>query len=123
MKETHKNAGTGMALGMCFGLAIGTAMDNIPMGLCFGLALGLALGSRKDQEVNRQLSEKGYTIKAIEISADTGEHTVTLADKAGETHIVTLSKEQAAGEDFAVGDMVFLDEDGLIEQAFDKDEE
>ncbi len=122
MKETDKNTGMGMAVGMCLGLAIGSAMDNIPIGLCFGLALGLAFGSHKDREVNRQLAEKGYTIKAIEEIADTGEYRVILTDRDGAESTVTVSQEQMEEESFSVGDVVFLNEDGLIEQAFDKDE-
>ncbi len=29
MKQTTKNAGTGMALGICFGAAIGSAIDSL----------------------------------------------------------------------------------------------
>ncbi len=78
MKQTTKNAGTGAALGMCFGVAIGSAIESlgIPMGLC----------------------NQG------------NEQTVSISSGAMET------------EFFKVGDLVFIDEDGDIEQAFDKDE-
>lgn len=127
MKKTEKNASHGMALGMCFGIsigmALGSAFDNISMGMCFGLAIGAALGALKDKKVNRQLEEKGYTVKAIEEINGGAEYAVTIISKDGETAVISLPKGQLESEGFAVGDTVYLDEDGLIEQAFDKEDE
>ena len=68
MKQTTKNAGTGMTLGMCIGVGVGSVIDSlgIPMGLCFGMLIGLVIGANKDKIVNKQVSKKGYKIKVIE---------------------------------------------------------
>lgn len=68
MKQTSKNAGIGMVLGMCIGVGVGSVIDSfgIPMGLCFGMLIGLAIGANKDKIVNKQVAEKGYKIKVIE---------------------------------------------------------
>jgi len=127
MKKTDKNESQGTALGMCFGLclgmALGSAFDNISMGMCFGLAIGVAFGALKDRQVNRQLKEKGYRVKAIEEKNGGAEYAVTIEAGDGETCVITLPGGQMESEGFAVGDTVYLDEDGLLEQAFDKDEE
>ena len=125
MKKTNKNTNMGMVFGMCLGISIGTALgssfDNMAigscLGLCIGMALGLVLGAQKDKEVNKQLEEKGYTVKAIEGSK------VTVIDNSGEEMVIDVPKGQMEEEEFSVGDVVFLDEDGLIEQAFDKEED
>lgn len=124
MKETTKNAGTGMALGMCFGVAVGSAIDRlgIPLGLCFGMLIGLVLGANKDKIVNKQVAEKGYKIKAIEKNEGFNEYAMTLVDNQGNEQTVSISSGTMETELFKVGDLVFIDEDGDIEQAFDKDE-
>ena len=68
MKQTTKNAGTGMTLGMCIGVGVGSVIDSlgIPMGLCFGMLIGLVIGANKDKIVNKQVAKKGYKIKVIE---------------------------------------------------------
>ena len=68
MKQTTKNAGTGMAIGISVGVAIGSAIKSlgIPIGLCFGMLIGLIIGANKDKIVNKQVAEKGYKINAIE---------------------------------------------------------
>ena len=131
MKKTNHHTTTGMALGMCLGVSFGTSLgmvfDNtslgISLGLSIGLALGLALGSLKDKEVNKQLEEKGYYIKSIVENAETDEYAITIADKFGLENIVITPAGQMDEEDFEVGDVVFLDEDGMIEQAYDKEDE
>jgi hypothetical protein len=124
MKETTKNAGTGMALGMCLGVAVGSAIDRlgIPLGLCFGMLIGLVLGANKDKIVNKQVAEKGYKIKAIEKNEGSNEYGMTLVDNQGSEQTVSISSGTMETELFKVGDIVFIDEDGDIEQAFDKDE-
>ena len=114
MKQTTKNAGTGAALGMCFGLAIGSAIESlgIPIGLCLGMSIGLVIGAKKDEIVNKQVAEKGYKIKAIEKKEVSNEYGITLV----------ISSSTMETELFKVGDIVFIDEDGDIEQAFDEDE-
>ena len=131
MKKTNHHTTMGMALGMCLGVSFGTSLgmvfDNtslgISLGLSIGLALGLALGSLKDKEVNKQLEEKGYVIKAIAQNTENDEYAITIADKFGLESIVITPVGQMDEEDFEVGDFVFLDEDGMIEQAYDKEDE
>ena len=124
MKQTTKNAGTGMALGMCLGVAVGSAIDRlgIPLGICFGMLIGLAIGATKDKIVNKQVAEKGYKIKAIEKNEVSNEYGMTLVDNQGSEQTVSISSGTMKTELFKVGDIVFIDEDGDIEQAFNEDE-
>lgn len=124
MKQTTKNAGTGAALGMCFGVAIGSAIESlgIPIGLCLGMSIGLVIGAKKDEIVNKQVAEKGYKIKAIEKKEVSNEYGITLVDNQGNEQTVSISSATMETELFKVGDIVFIDEDGDIEQAFDEDE-
>ena len=124
MKQTTKNAGTGAALGMCFGVAIGSAIESlgIPIGLCLGMLIGLIIGANKDKIVNKQVAEKGYKIKAIEKNEVSNEYGIALVDNQGNEQTVSISSGTMETELFKVGDIVFIDEDGDIEQAFDEDE-
>lgn len=130
LKKTNKNTSMGMALGMCFGVSIGTAFGSmlgntglgISMGSGLGLLIGLVLGSLKDEEVNKQLLEKGYTIKTIKSQDEKQEYVITIVNHLGEESDVIVPKEQMEEETFEIGDVVFLDEDGMIEQAYDKEE-
>ncbi len=130
MKKTSKNMNTGIGMGMCFGVAIGSSMgvafDNIAigvaLGISIGLAIGAALGAQKDKAVNEQVDEKGYTIKAIIPNGD-NEYIVTIEDKAGEKKEIIVPDGVMNTELFSIGDVVFLDEDGMIEQAFDEEDE
>ena len=124
MKQTTKNAGTGVALGMCFGVAVGSAIESlgIPMGLCFGMLIGLIIGANKDEIINKQVAEKGYKIKAIEKNEGSNEYCITLVDNQGSERTVSISSGTMETELFKIGDIVFIDEDGDIEQAFDEDE-
>lgn len=131
LKKTNKNTSMGMALGMCFGVSIGTAFGSmlgntglgISMGSGLGLLIGLVLGSLKDEEVNKQLLEKGYTIKTIKSQDEKQEYVITIVNHLGEESDVIVPKEQMEEETFEIGDVVFLDEDGMIEQAYDKEDE
>ena len=131
MKKTNKNTSMGMALGMCFGVAIGTALgsafDNMSMGIslgpCIGMLIGLVFGSLKDEEVNKQIKEKGYTIKDIQKHAGKEEYIITIVNRLGEESVVMVPKGQMEEENFEIEDVVFLDDDGLIEQAYDKEDE
>ena len=124
MKQTTKNAGTDMALGMCFGAAVGSAIGSlgIPMGICFGMLVGLVIGANKDKIVNKQVAEKEYKIKAIEKNEVSNEYGITLVDNQGSEQTVSISSGTMKTELFKVGDIVFIDEDGDIEQAFNEDE-
>ena len=124
MKQRTKNAGTGMALGMCFGAAVGSAIGSlgIPMGICFGMLVGLVIGANKDKIVNKQVAEKEYKIKAIEKNEVSNEYGITLVDNQGSEQTVSISSGTMKTELFKVGDIVFIDEDGDIEQAFNEDE-
>ena len=124
MKQTTKNAGTGAAFGMCFGVVIGSAIESlgIPIGLCLGMSIGLVIGAKKDEIVNKQVAEKGYKIKVIEKKEVSNEYGITLVDNQGNEQTVSISSSTMETELFKVGDIVFIDEDGDIEQAFDEDE-
>ena len=124
MKQTTKNAGTGAALGMCFGVVIGSAIESlgIPIGLCLGMSIGLVIGAKKDEIVNKQVAEKGQKINAIEKKEVSNEYGITLVDNQGNEQTVSISSSTMETELFKVGDIVFIDEDGDIEQAFDEDE-
>ena len=133
MKKTNKNANMGMALGMCFGVALGSAFagtlshGNIAMGtsigLSLGLLIGLVIGSLKDKVINEQIEEKGYTIKAIDKNENGKEYRIIIVSKSGEEVIVNIPVGIMETETFSVGNVVFLDEEGHIEQAFDEEKE
>ena len=131
MKKTSKNTSMGMALGMCLGVSIGTALgttfDNMALGtslgLCVGMAIGCVLGSQKDKEVNKQVEEEGYAIKDIKKNEQKEEYIITIVNKLGEEMVVIVSKGQMEEENFEIDDVVFLDDEGVIEQAYDKEDE
>jgi len=122
----------GMALSMCFGVALGSAFGgtlfqgNIAMGtsigLSIGLLIGLVIGSLKDKTINEQIEEKGYTIKTIDKNEDDKEYRIIIVSNSGEEVIVNIPEGIMETELFSVGDVVFLDEEGHIEQAFDEEE-
>lgn len=130
MKKTSKNTNIGITFGMCFGVAIGTSYGvgfgnmavGISLGISIGLALGLVWGSQKDKGVNNQVEEKGYTIKSIEAKDENKEYVITIVNNSGEELVVIVPAGQMETELFTIGDIVFLDEDGLIEQAFDTED-
>lgn len=92
------------------------------MGLCFGMLMGLIIGASKDKVVNKQVAEKGYKIKTIEKNDVSNEYGITLVDNQGNEQTVSISSGTMKTELFKIGDIVFIDEDGDIEQAFDEDE-
>ena len=51
-----------------------------------------------------------------------GTSTATLVDNQGNEQTVSTSSGMMETELFKIGDIVFIDEDGDIEQAFDEDE-
>ena len=130
LKKTNKNTSIGIAMGMCFGVAMGTSMgtvfDNISMGssmgLIIGMLIGLVIGAMKDEKVNKQLKEKGYTILAIEQNETDEVYIITIVNSANEESLIYVPKGQMETENFQVGDIVYLDDDGMIEQAFDREE-
>ena len=130
MKKTDKNMNSSMGMYMCFGVAIGTslgvAFDNIAYGVALGISLGVAvgaiIGSKKDQAVNEQVEEKGYTITEIKLK-ESNEYSFVIEDKFGYKKDVLTPSGIMETELFSVGDVVYLDEDGMIEQAYDKEDE
>ena len=48
---------------------------------------------------------------------------VTIANKLGEECVVSVSKGEMDEEDFKIGDIVFLTDEGVLEQAYDKEDE
>lgn len=51
-----KYLGVGVGLGLCFGAALGTAMDNVAVGtapgICFGAALGAGSARTKGEDLD-----------------------------------------------------------------------
>jgi len=131
MKKTNKNTNMGMALGMCFGVSIGTSigssLGNVAMGssmgMLFGMVIGLLLGTAKDKKINDQIEEDNYTIKEIKKNEQNEEYIITIVNKSGEERDVIVPKSQMEEEKFSKADVVYLDEDGMIEQAYDKEDE
>lgn len=131
MKKTNKNTSMGIALGMCFGVSIGTSLglsfNNLAMGssmgMCIGMLIGLVLGALKDQKVNEQIEENGYTIKDITKSEEKEEYIITIVNRLGEESVVIVPKGQMEEENFSKEDVVFLDDDGLLGQAYEKEAE
>lgn len=116
---------------MCFGVAIGCAFgqsvfDNMATGMTLGLSivmcLGMVLGAIKDNAINRQLEEQGYKIKDIHPSQEENFLYVIIVNYKGEEQTVIISKDELKAETPSVGDYVFLDEEGLLEKAYDDDE-
>ena len=87
------------------------------------MAIGYVLGSQKDKEVNKQVKEEGYSIKDIKKNEQKEEYIITIANKLGEERVVIVSKGQMEEENFEIDDVVFLDDEGVIEQAYDKEDE
>ena len=77
----------------------------------------------KDKEVNKQVEEVGYTIKEIKKNEEKEEFIITIVNRLGDESIVIVPKGQMEEENFQIDDVVFLNDDGLIEQAYDKDDE
>ena len=131
MKKTNKHTSMGMALGMCFGVSLGTSigssLGNVAMGssmgMLFGMVIGLLIGAAKDKKINNQIEEKGYTIKDIKKNEQSGEYIITIVNRLGEENIVNVPKGQMEEENFSNEDVVYLDEDGMLEQAYDKEDE
>ena len=51
------------------------------------------------------------------------EYLITIANKLGEESVVIVPKGQMEEENFEIDNVVFLDDEGLIEQAYDKEDE
>lgn len=131
MKKTHKNMTLGMSIGMCFGVAMGCTWGEsifgnpgtgLAMGIGIGMLIGMAIGAAKDNAVNRQLEEQGYTIKDIQPFSKNKEYSVLIVNWKGDEQTVLVSKGQLEAETLSVGDIVYLDKDGNLEQAYDDDE-
>lgn len=123
MKQTHRHMVLGMSLGMCMGtgigVALGTAMSGgigtgMCLGLCFGMSVGMALGALRDREINRQIEEKGYTVREI-VTLETGDAAVTVEDKTGALRTVTVPAKEAKQMELSVGSVVFLGETDHLE--------
>ena len=91
------------------------------MGMLLGMVVGLLLGAAKDKEVNNQIEDKHYTIK--EINRQNEEYIITIVNKLGEESVIIVPKGQMEAESFSKEDVVYLDDDGMIEQAYDKEDE
>ena len=60
--------------------------------------------------------------KLLKKDIKSNEYGITLVDNQGNEQTVSISSSTMETELFKVGDIVFIDEDGDIEQAFDEDE-
>ena len=72
--------------------------------------------------IHKQIEEEGYTIKDIQKNEEKEEYIITIVNRLGEKSMVTVPKGQMGEEKFEIEDVVFLDDDGLIEQAYDKED-
>ncbi len=131
MKKTSRNTGLGISLGMCFGVSLGcclglTVFDNIGVGMCLGLCIGMgagtAIGSAKDAAINKQLEEKGYTVKSVVNKPNSEDYTVTIAAKDGVEQEISVIKHVMDAQKFKDGDFVYLSKDGALEQAYSDDD-
>ncbi len=136
MKKSSKHTAIGMSVGMCLGCGLGlcfgmTLFDNIamglPIGMMAGMGIGMAVGSAKDAAVNKQLEEKGYTVKSVTKQDGSDKYTVVISDKNGAEQSVTVDKDTMTAEQFKAGDAVYLDENNMLEKAYgdeaDEDEQ
>ena len=131
--EKHKYQTLGMSIGMCFGVSLGMSIgyflfDNGPVGMCMGMSigmfLGMTVGMAKDKRMKEQFEEKGYKILEINQKDEKqDEYLVKIIDKTGQENTVVVTKGDMDTEEFEVGDLVYLDEDGSLEQIFDKEGE
>lgn len=128
MKKTNTNMTMGMSLGMCIGAGLGSSLGSmvfqnvgigVAIGICMGLSIGMALGMMKDNAVNEQMENQGYSVKEIISDENNREYKVIIVNKAGEERTVTVGQGDMDVEQFKVGDCVFLNEDGDIEQVYD----
>lgn len=87
------------------------------------MCVGMAIGSVKDAEINDQLQSQAYTIKNILPQESDDGYIVLIVNKNGDETFINVTVGEMETEEFCVGDFVFLDEDGRIEQALDKDDE
>ena len=77
----------------------------------------------KNPPIVEQVKEEGYAIKDIKKRERKEEYIITIANRYGEESTVIVSKGQLEAENFEIDDVVFLDDAGLIEQAYDKEDE
>lgn len=59
----------------------------------------------------------------IGINEQNEEYIITIENRLGEESIVIVPKGQMEAENFSKEDIVYLDDDGMIEQAYDKEDE
>lgn len=95
------NTGTGMCMGMC---------------IC--MCIGIALGYAKDNAINKQLEEQGYTISHIESADAPKTFAVTIVNYAGEKQTLSVPKGELESDALKIGDVVYLDEEGHLEQVY-----
>lgn len=119
----------GMSIGMCFGVSIGLAFGNLifdhgTIGMCFGISIGMLLGmvvgAAKDKKIREQLEEKGYKITAINMIGE-GKYEITVTDKDDNSKKIEIHNGDMEVEQFQIGDLVYIDEDGNMESLMDKD--
>lgn len=128
MRKTNANMTMGMSLGMCIGAGLGSSLGSmvfqnagigVAIGMCMGMSIGMALGTMKDNSVNEQMENQGYSVKEIISDENNREYKVIIVNKSGEERTVTVGQGDMDVEQFKVGDYVFLNEEGHIEQVYD----
>ena len=60
-----------MAIGLCLGVAFGTALDNLPLGIAIGVAVGAGIDSsrsskRKKDKEDKEIAKK-YSLEKFNI--------------------------------------------------------
>ncbi len=129
MKQLGNRSAIGLSMGICFGVAIGCAIGtathrlaaSIGIGAGVGCLVGLFIGYQKDKEVNAQVEQFGYTIQSINLLDDAVSSMVVIIDKHGSSKEIKMPNAELNAENLKVGDIVYLNEDGLVERAFDED--
>jgi hypothetical protein len=128
MKQLGNRSAIGLSMGICFGVAIGCAIGtathrlaaSIGIGAGVGCLVGLFIGYQKDKEVNAQVEQFGYTIQSINLLDDAVSSMVVIIDKHGSSKEIKMPNAELNAENLKVGDIVYLNEDGLVERAFDE---
>ncbi len=92
------------------------------IGMALGAVLGLLLGWHKDQKFHAQMREQGYCVRKI-VRQDDGAYLVVISDRNGWTQTIPVPPKTMTEEGFQPGDAVYLDEDGVLEQIYEKDEQ
>lgn len=126
MKKSRKYTGiytaTGMCMGSGIGVCFGVSLDHLglwmPVFLCIGLAVGAALGKRKDDAINAQIEEKGYTIQKMEYNEEEKTYQIVVVSKEGDQLDINVPESVAKSQKLEVGTLVYIDENNNVDNPF-----